>query len=1439
MGAGCCSNTNNKNNSIEAVSNPQFNHEMRKSLANSILSETKNVIQDSVEPVNDSRHNSRTKSQTENIERILNTRKVSTNASLSAARISALKGGCFASSDKTWYAPSWKLQVFVSSTFTDTMNERNILLDQILPELRELGRSEGIEVVFIDMRYGVRDSNTADHLTWIACYNELMKCKEESNGLYFLSLQSYKYGYRPIPKYISMDAFNSKIKNCENEIIRSVGQEWYHLDENNVPPHYVLERLNGDNDNDFWKKALPVLRDALQDVFFDPTAQGCRDLRIDRSVTDWEATCAMSFESDLERCVWIRRVHNQGIVPDINQDPSELINDTKSSDLQAKLDDLLSRMVSTFKATPNSIIEKSIPIKLFVDNINGKSSVFVANELTSNYLLDWKESVSQLLKDDIYGIMGRMDSWKLNGDGVGLKGTELDDMLHHCRLAYEKSSDYVGQDHLIAEALNIINEPNRESDGNEHDNLLGISLSIVGVSGAGKTALMSKLAQLIYEYDVNNQNRPVIIRFCGTNSQSINAFLLLQSIIKQIRFIHGLQDIPITPYTYETCVEVFQSLMLNYPVILFIDSLDQLTDENQARSTLNFLSDLEIHLNSKIIVSCLPDERDTVTKKIIYWYGCDTCLRISNVPRVEVKRFEGNEEAIEQAKIIFVSLLANKSRCLSDEQLQFVMKQISVEPTALYLRLAARQAVNWKNSDGIERLNLIGSVKGLISQIFAELERDYGEILVKSMLAMITYARGGLNVNHLQDVLSLDEAVLDNVFQYSAPHIRRLPMHVLIRVLRAIEGLIVFKDNGKVSWYHRQLKETAEERYKDRKKNSHKLLGIYFGNIVDSSLLTSRLISSQPLLLIGDDEEVWFPNAKVNTSRCAEALYHLVENNQLIAAANEMCNLNNICGYIKSGQAFPLVSIALNLATKISTINEIDIKTKVQHFMKWLLMDMNEMIINPSYQIFATSGSQPQNSIARVTCEDLVYLHKTHKTWVPGDLKALTDNSWLRPTLMGGKLGFDSKLCSMRVEGAVNSVSFSPNGLLIASGSEDGCVRVWEGRTGELLSVMKGHSGAVSSVAFSPNDTLIVSGGSDPFALVWDTHTGEQIMKLDGIHQSPITTVGFSPDGMYIGTGSTDSHLVIWHTASDSVKVCSGHTSDITSLCFNPLGGFVATGSNDNSVRVWEYLTEEFRTLSASESYVTAISWSSNGKHLAIGSADHNCYVWDTQDWTLAKTLQKHTSWVVGICFSRDSRFIASSSFDYHAFIWNLSTGEMVYKLKGHTSFVYSVSFGQNDTTLVSGSDDNTLTIWDVSQLKNDVIDSSEPGFSGHYWCITSVTFSPNGQYFASSSGDSTVVIWNAKTGKMNQASVGAGDGDVFSATFSHDSKYMSAGCLDAKFRIWNTHNGTEFKTITASDSTFAMQFHPSNSNLIASGSKDSMITLWDIIQSKAIYSVR
>ena len=148
---------------------------------------------------------------------------------------------CHGETPEKWKVLSNILAVFFSSTFTDTHTERNILLQEILLELRRIGRGQGVEVRFVDMRYGVKDESTIYQLTWEICVEQLEKCFRESAGIAFVSLQGDKYGYMPLPREVKKDDYECRYRDNFTDEMRNVADEWYRFDANTQ--NYILKNL--------------------------------------------------------------------------------------------------------------------------------------------------------------------------------------------------------------------------------------------------------------------------------------------------------------------------------------------------------------------------------------------------------------------------------------------------------------------------------------------------------------------------------------------------------------------------------------------------------------------------------------------------------------------------------------------------------------------------------------------------------------------------------------------------------------------------------------------------------------------------------------------------------------------------------------------------------------------------------------------------------------------------------------------------------------------------------------------------------------------------------------------------------------------------------------------------------------------------------------------
>jgi len=117
---------------------------------------------------------------------------------------------------------------------------------------------------------------------------------------------------------------------------------------------------------------------------------------------------------------------------------------------------------------------------------------------------------------------------------------------------------------------------------------------------------------------------------------------------------------------------------------------------------------------------------------------------------------------------------------------------------------------------------------------------------------------------------------------------------------------------------------------------------------------------------------------------------------------------------------------------------------------------------------------------------------------------------------------------------SVYSVAFVPNLTVLASGSGDNTIRLWDILTGQLQRTLKGHCSSVSSVAFAPNSTVLAAGSDDKTIPLWDVLTGQLQQTLEG-HSSSVLSVAFAPNSTMLASGSNDSTIRLW----DSVEVPS------------------------------------------------------------------------------------------------------------------------------------------------------------------------------------------------------------------------------------------------------------------------------------------------------------
>ncbi|CRG89769.1 putative WD repeat-containing protein all2124 [Talaromyces islandicus] len=404
----------------------------------------------------------------------------------------------------------------------------------------------------------------------------------------------------------------------------------------------------------------------------------------------------------------------------------------------------------------------------------------------------------------------------------------------------------------------------------------------------------------------------------------------------------------------------------------------------------------------------------------------------------------------------------------------------------------------------------------------------------------------------------------------------------------------------------------------------------------------------------------------------------------------------------------------------------------------------------------------------------------------------------------------------------VQSVAFSPNGKLLASGSSDETIKLWDTATGVLQQTLMAHSDWVESVVFSPDNRLLASASDDKTIKLWDIATGILQQSLLG-HLDTVQYIVFSSNGRLLVSGSDDKTIKIWDTATGALEhTLIAHSDWVESVAFSPDDQLLASGSRDKTIKFWNIATGALqKTLTGHLDWVESVAFSQDGRLLASGSRDETIKLWDATTEALLYTLAGHLNSVQSVVFSPDGRLLASASNDETIKLWDIATGTLQRTLLGHSYSVQSVVFSPDGRMLASGSDDKTIKIWDIT--------SRVPQHThiAHSDWVESVAFSPDGQLLASGSRDKKIKLWDTTTEVFQQTLEGHLD-TVQSIAFSPNGRLLASGSRDGAIKLWDTVIGVLQHTLTGHlDSVWSVAFS-SDGRLLASGSRDKTIKLWD-----------
>ena len=316
-------------------------------------------------------------------------------------------------------------------------------------------------------------------------------------------------------------------------------------------------------------------------------------------------------------------------------------------------------------------------------------------------------------------------------------------------------------------------------------------------------------------------------------------------------------------------------------------------------------------------------------------------------------------------------------------------------------------------------------------------------------------------------------------------------------------------------------------------------------------------------------------------------------------------------------------------------------------------------------------------------------------------------------------------------ENLAGPCALSPDGTMLAIATADGfarprpgTVRLWDVASGSERAVLHGHEADLSCCTFSLDGSLLMTTSEDTTARLWDVASGSERAVLRG-HGDTVRWCAFSPDGSVLATASNDGTARLWDAASGSEKsVLRGHRGFLRCCTFSPDGRLLATASGDRTARLWDVASgNERAVLRGHDGTVWWCAFSPDGSVLATAGGDGTARLWDVTSGSEQSVLPGDEEEVSWCAFSPEGTVLATNS-SWTVELWDVASGAKRSVLRGHESLVVACAFSRDGSLLATAGGDGTARLWDVaSGLERSVLRHGDELSDDVSWC----TFSPNG----------------------------------------------------------------------------------------------------------------
>ncbi|MFO0925436.1 MAG: WD40 repeat domain-containing protein [Gemmataceae bacterium] len=435
----------------------------------------------------------------------------------------------------------------------------------------------------------------------------------------------------------------------------------------------------------------------------------------------------------------------------------------------------------------------------------------------------------------------------------------------------------------------------------------------------------------------------------------------------------------------------------------------------------------------------------------------------------------------------------------------------------------------------------------------------------------------------------------------------------------------------------------------------------------------------------------------------------------------------------------------------------------------------------------------------------------------------------------------------------VSALAFQPGEAVLATGHEDGTVRIWDWAAGELRLEIAAHPQTVSAIAFSWDGTRLATAGEDKLIHLWDVTTGQPAGTLTG-HKDRIPGLLWHPDNRRLFSAGWDTTVRVWDTTTcEPIILLNSHATQVHALALSADGKLLASADSRSTVHLWD--TDRHVTvalLREATGEVRCLAFSPNDDRgnvgpavLVYGGADRLIYLWDSRQGSGGTGQTDPLVSRTAIALSPDDRTLYGLGAGMPLRGWDVDRGDTTLTLQD-SPLLRTAALSPDGRWIaaarVEGSADDRTTL----ALHRTTDGGRQAVCDGQQPPITALAFDPAGTLLAAGGiRSSDVWLWKVPAGEpallipdaVDSASV-EGAGVPAGRSAAGGGRNRLAGDQPPRRSNRPVGRSTSASPGCGSTGAVAMAWHPDGSRLLVAG-LDRIARVYDAATGQVLHELR